>query len=400
MSEAKPAAKTAEPVQTTNGGQTAAATAAPMVKAGQVARQEFGATQIAVSAETAGTALAARERAMVEARFIIAKRFPRDWDDVRQKLLRACERPGFAGSANEKVWGAAWYRKPVGEGVEGFSVRFAEEALRCMGNIDVNNAIVFDDERTRIVNVTVLDFESNNSPTTAVMLDKTVERRFLKKGEEAIRVRTNSKGEPTYLLPATDDDVFSKQQNLCAKARRTGILQLLPGDIQAACRARILEIRQGDIAKDPDKARRDISDGFGKLNVMPSHLKEYLGHDLATATPAELADLRDLWTELKEGKVTWAEVMAEVSDERDGTKAAAAAVPKSGLEDLTDKLKAQAAPPAAAQAQPPPAAQESAPQPPAAATTTPEPTPEPPKGPFGKAVEAERKRTGQRTLEE
>jgi hypothetical protein len=308
---------------------------------GTIARKEFSAQQLEVSGETAGTALAAQARAMVEARFIVAMRRPRDWDDVRTKLLRACERPGFAGSAEEKTWGAAWYRKPVGEGVEGFSIRFAEEAARAMGNIDIQVVPVYDDATRRIITVTVLDLESNLGFPTSIAFEKTVERRFLKKGETALSVRVNSKGQPTYLMPATDDDIAAKQASLASKAIRNGLLRVLPGDIAAQCRARILEIRNGAAAKDPDKARREIADGFAALNVIPSMLKDYLGHELATATPAELTDLRELWHGLKEGKTTWPEVMDEVRAER-GEEGAPKAEPKPGLDGLAEKLKAEA----------------------------------------------------------
>jgi len=308
---------------------------------GMVARTEFGATQIDVSGETAGTALAAQARAIVEARFIMALRRPRDWDDVRSRLLRACERPGFAGHATEKVWGAAWYRKPIGDGVEGFSIRFAEEAIRCMGNIDVQTVPVFEDDHKRLITVTVTDLEANIAFPTSIAIEKTVERRFLRKGEEAMRVRIGSRNEPVYIVPATDDEVFSKAQNLASKAIRNGALRILPGDIQAECRKRILEIRLGDAAKDPDKVRKEVADGFAALNVLPSHLKDYLGHDLGQATPAELADLRELWQSIKAGKTTWAAVMAEEVAER-GEAPPPEPEKKPGLEGVTEKLKAEA----------------------------------------------------------
>lgn len=385
MSDEAP--KTAQPVPPNGGqGQTTAMTAPA---AGQIARRGALGTELESSAETAGAILAAQARAMVEARFVMALRNPRDWDDVRSKIMRAVERPGFAGHATEKVWGAAWYRKPVGEGAEGFSIRFAEEALRCMGNVDVQTITVYDDDDKRIVSVNVTDLESNLSFPTSLIVTKTVERRNLRKGEQALKVRVNSSGQNTYIVEATEDDVFQKQQNLVSKAIRNGALRLLPGDIQAEARKRILEIRHGDIAKDPDGARRKVADGFSALNVTPSMVKEYLGHDLATASPAELGDLRDLWTELKEGKTTWAEVMAEVQDERGAAQAPA---PKaSGLDVLTDKLKAQTTT-ATSETQPP--AQPPPPPPPPA---------EPEKGVFGKAVvEEETKRRGgtQRKLEE
>lgn len=318
---------------------TGTSTAMTAPAAGQMARQDALGDQLSMQAETAGAVLAAQARAMVEARFVMALRRPRDWDDVRSRLLRACERPGFAGHATEKVWGAAWYRKPVGEGVEGFSIRFAEEAVRAMGNTDIQTVTVYDDETKRIVSVIVTDLEGNNSYPTSITLEKTVERRFLKKGEQALRVRVNSTGGATYVVWATDDEVFTKQQNLVSKAIRNGVLRLLPGDIQAECRNRILAIRLGDAATDPDKVRREIADGFGKLNILPSHLKEFLGHELTIATPAELADLRDLWTALKEGKTTWPDALAAQLTDRgeEGDKDKPPA--KTGLDAVTEKLK-------------------------------------------------------------
>lgn len=319
-------------------------------QAGQVARQEFGATELASQAETASAALAAQARAMVEARFVMALRRPRSWDAVRVALLKACERPGFAGSATEKIWGAAWYRKPVGKGVEGFSVRFAEEAVRAMGNVDIQVATVYEDALRRIVSVTVLELESNVAYPASISIEKTVERTYLAKGQEAIKVRMNSKNEPTYLVAATEDEIFAKQNNYVSRAIRNGVIRLVPGDILGACRKRILEIREGDVAKDPDAFRRKIIDGFAKLNVPVAELTQLVGHDIATATPAELADLRDLWEALDEGKLTWADVMSDLRAEsgEDATQSADAP-PKRGLAGLTERLE-QSAPPKAAAA--------------------------------------------------
>lgn len=316
-------------------------TAVVPVQAGQVARQELGSSQLEVRGETATAMMAAQAEALVKARFTVALRNRRDWDDVRARLLRACERPGFAGSATEKAsWGAAWYRKPVGDGVEGFSVRFAEEAARCMGNVDVEPVTVYEDDQKRVLRVSVLDLESNLAYHTSIVVEKTVVRRYLKKGEEALRVMVNSKGETTYLLPATDDEVFSKQQNLVSKATRTGVLRLLPGDIQFECRERILAIRRGEAAKDPDGFRKKVVDGFTKLNILPSALKEYLGHDVASSSPAELTDLRDLWKAIEEGKTTWSEVIEAVRQTDGAEGAGAQAEQKKGLEGVTERVAA------------------------------------------------------------
>lgn len=344
--------------------------------AGQVVRQEFGAQQLEAQAETAGTVLAAQARAMVEARIVLAIRRPRDWNDVRVRLLAACERPGFAGSATEKTWGAAWYRKPVGEGVEGFSIRFAEEAARAMGNLDIQTVAVYEDDAKRILTVVVTDLESNLSYPTSLTVEKTVERKFLPKNTQPIRIRTNAEGKPVYILEATPDDVFTKQQNLVSKAIRNAVLRLLPGDIQAECRDRILKIRQGEAARDPGKVAREIADGFAKLNVTPSNLRELLGHELAQASPAELTDLRELWKAIADGTTTWADVIGELRAERgedpEQPGDPAEEPKKPALASLTDRLRAKKEKqsgeggPTAATATAPPEAQAATDKPPSA----------------------------------
>lgn len=307
-------------------------------QAGGVTRYEGGAHEVERRGDTSAALLSAQSEAMVKARFYIAVNRPRDWDDVRQKLLRACERPGFAGSAHEKVWGAAWFNKPVGEGVEGFSIRFAEEALRSMGNIDVETTPIYEDDQKRVLRVTVLDLESNVSIPTSITVPKRVTRKYLRKGQIALEVRVNSKNETTYVVEASDDEVFQQQQSLASKAIRNGVLRLLPGDIQAECRERILAIRRGEAAKDPDAYRKKVVDGFAKLNILPSDIKALLGGPIDKASPEQLTDLRDLWQAISEGKTTWAAALETATDNR-GEKPAEKKKGKPGIDGLTEKLK-------------------------------------------------------------
>lgn len=312
--------------------------------AGITQRESFNENALERTAETATTAIAAQARALVEARFVMAMRRPRDLDMVRAKLLRACERVGFAGSATEKVWGSAWFSKPLskGDAIEGFSIRFAEEAARALGNIDCTVTPIYDDQERRIVSVVVMDLESNTAFPQSIVFDKTVERKFLKRGQEAKAMRVNSYGDTVYIVEATDDEVLVKQNALVSKAMRNGILRVLPGDIQAECRARILAIREGDAAKDPDKVRREVNDAFATLNVLPAMLKDFLGHDLGTATPSELADLRDLFKSLRDGETDWARVMGEVRASRGEAPSATDEPEAKTLASVTKELKSKA----------------------------------------------------------
>jgi hypothetical protein len=258
--------------------------------------------------------LAARAKAETEARYIIAMKFPRDWNDVRRKMLESIERPGFAGLDRQRGDGSqAWYKKPIGKGVEGFSIRFAEEALRAMGNMDARSTIIWEDDIKRLIQVEVNDLENNISIPTVIVIEKTVERKALKPGEVALSQRVNSYGETVYLRAATEDEILQKQNSAISKAMRNGILRLLPGDIQAECKARILAIRFGDTAKDPKAFVRKVADGFAKHGIKPSDLKKHIGHEIESCSNAELYDLRKIWQAIEDGEITWADVVSESS---------------------------------------------------------------------------------------
>jgi hypothetical protein len=261
------------------------------------AREDFGGQELATLAETASTAAAAQAQAAIQARYIMAMKRPRDWDDVRVRLLKECARPSFAE--------VAIYHKPIGQGVEGPSIRFVETALRCMGNNMPECATVYDDQTKRIVRVTVTDLESNVTYSKDVTIDKTVERSQLRQGQTPIGKRTNAQGRMVYIVAATDDDLLNKEGSLVSKAIRTNGLRLIPGDLVAEAEARIRETLNTRDAADPDAARKKLTDGFATLNVMPSDLKEYLGHDLGTASPAEIVTLRNLFVAIRDGEASW-----------------------------------------------------------------------------------------------
>lgn len=295
-------------------------------------REDFGGTELAHRPETASTAVAAQAKAAIEARYILAMRRPRDMNNTRVLLLRECQRPGFAQSA--------WYRKPIGQGVEGFSVRFAEAAARCMTNVMPEVITVYDDREKRIVRVSVTDLEANVTYTKDVTVSKTVERTTVKGGQEVIGSRQNSQGKTTYLVVANEDELLNKEGSLVSKAMRNLVLRLVPGDILDECEAAIMETRKrGENAQDPDAARKKIVDAFAAQGVMPADLKAYLGQELSSVSPAQLQQLRDIYTAIKAGEATWKDYIAEAK-EREGEKPDDA--PKAGKDALKDRLKKQA----------------------------------------------------------
>jgi hypothetical protein len=271
-------------------------------RGGMKVREEFAAVETEVQAETASTAVAAQARAVVEARYVMALKRPRDWDEVRQRVLRECRRPSFAQVAR--------YRKPIGKGVEGLSIRFVEMALRNMGNVLINTPAIYDDARKRVVEPSVTDLETNTTYLKQIIIEKTVERSKPNSDGTFISVRKNSYGNNVYLVEATEDDLLNKEGALVSKAIRTQGLRVIPGDLQAEAEAVIKKTVIDKAAQDPDAARREVLDGFSLLNIPPPELAKYLGHDLNLATPPEIAELRAVWTALKDGEATWLDALA------------------------------------------------------------------------------------------
>lgn len=305
-----------------------------------VTREDFGGMERLEVVETASVALAAQAKAEVEARYVMALKRPRDIDVFRQQLLKDCKRASFAEIAE--------YSKPIGgKRVTGASIRFIETALRHYGNCIAASAAVYDDASKRIVRVTVTDLETNFTVPMDITIEKTVERSQPRKGgdgqAEFLASRRNSNNSITYLVVATEDDMLNKERALISKAIRTNGERLLPPDIKEEALRLCRTTLRDRATKDPDAERRAIADAFADLNVSVPDLKEYLGHDLDKSSPAEMVDLRQVWTALRDGQTTWAEVMAA---KKSASSAGGPAVSKA--ESVLGKLGTKPTPAAAA----------------------------------------------------
>ena len=260
----------------------------------------------APASENTAISMAAKMKAVVEARYKMAIARPRDLDTVRQNMLKDARRPSFAS--------VAIYHKPIGKGVEGPSIRFVEAAIRNMTNILTETDTVSEDDERRVIRVAVSDLETNTYFSQDVTVTKTVERQKLPAGEKPIRVRTNSKGQQVFIIHGTDDDILNKQNALISKAVRTLGLRLIPGDLVDEALFYVRQTMAKQDAQDPDTAKNRIIDAFSQLGVQVESLKEYLGHDLASIDPNELQTLRALYSAIKDGETTWKAVMDDKAE--------------------------------------------------------------------------------------
>lgn len=272
----------------------------------------MGEVGIARTGDVGSTALAARATAEVQARYVMAMQRPRDVDVFRTRLLRDCQRRGFAEVAR--------YARPVGKEknertgeweekiARGPSIRFIEAALRAYGNVHVQTTVVHEDDDARSLVVTAVDLETNFSVEVPVVVPKKIERRH--PGErEIISARTNSQKKTTYTVRATDDELLVKQAALVSKAFRNAGQRLLPGDVVEEGQEMCVRTVEAAAAADPDAERKRIVDGFVALGVAPDALAEYLGHPVAQCVPAEISDLRIVYATLRDGEARWADVL-------------------------------------------------------------------------------------------
>ncbi len=259
--------------------------------------------------ETASSAIAAQSKAMVESRYIMAMRNPRNMDAVRQELLKECRRPSFANNKS------AYYIKPIGKGVEGLGIRFVEVALRCMKNVLVETTMIFEDSLKEVHRVSVTDLEANITYPLDVRVSKTVERSKPNSDGSYLSVRKNSYGKDSYTVEGTDDDILNKRGALISKAIRTIGLRIIPGDLCDEAEDIIKHIRLDEAAKDPDAERRKIVDAFADIGVTATDLTGYLGHDLGKCSPAQIVTLRGIYGAIRDGEATWQTVIQNQAEQ-------------------------------------------------------------------------------------
>jgi hypothetical protein len=301
----------------------------------EVQKDFSGSTQTLAVVETASTAIAAQSKAMVESRYIMAMRNPRNMDQVRQDLIKECRRPSFANNKS------AYYIKPIGQGVEGLGIRFVEVALRCMKNVLVETTMIFEDADKEVHRVSVTDLEANITYPLDVRVSKTVERSKPLDDGSFISVRKNSYGKPVYTIPGTDDDLLNKRGALISKAVRTVGLRIIPGDLCDEAEEIIKSVRLNAAAADPDAERKRLADAFFEIGVKAGDLTEYLGHTLDTCSPPELVTLRGIYGAIRDGEATWQGVMTNKAEQNnkppaDGNKKL---LPSLSAEEFKNKSK-------------------------------------------------------------
>jgi len=234
---------------------------------------------------------------------MIALRNPRNEDQARDGILRACKRPGFAGMA----------RYDIPNRGRGFTIRFSEEAVRLWGNIKFQRFIISNDAASIVCKVAGWDLQTGTSYSEDVMVLKIVERKK-PQGREVVGQRTNTNGETVYLCVSTEEEMMKDLRSQCARVERNLGLKLIPIDVREDALTEVEKTNKTQTARDPEAAKRALLDSFSAINIRPIALQSFLGHSLDTVTEGELTRLRGIYAAIKSGETTWVEV-ARAEDE-------------------------------------------------------------------------------------
>jgi len=273
----------------------------------------------AVSAREVGAhAAAAAVEGQIKGAMLLARQFPRDEVTATLRMTAATKRPGFAE--------AALYSFPRGgTTVSGPSVNLAREMARCWGNLDHRIEVVSMDADWVHVRGVCWDLETNARVSSDAKFKRLIQRK--------------RSGQTQWVEPDERDlrEMVNRHGAMCV---RNAILQLMPPDVteelQAMCKKTLSKAAAGDIDQDRDAVLRSLAAAFSAHHgVTPPMLEHYLGNALEAITAEQLADLRGVFTAIRDGQATRADYF-EVAKPK-------GAAPTQQATDLEAKLASQPA---------------------------------------------------------
>lgn len=246
-------------------------------------------------------AAAESAKAQIQCAYIMAMQCRRSYFEAEAAIVKACENPLFA----EKVE----YALPrAGTTIKGPTIRLAELIRREWRNIYTTERVMHDDERQMIIQVTAIDLETNSIETAEIIVPKTVERQYLRNGQEPLSERENSRGEKVYTVKATESEIDMTRKALISKALRNAIFRLVPAElVQKAIATARATIKKAD-KTDPKDATRRLIYCFEEQGVTLAEIENYIGHGLEKSTSADVKKLREVYRQLLDGSATWDEL--------------------------------------------------------------------------------------------
>lgn len=244
-------------------------------------------TSTEIAAAEHGTAVALqRTDSEVKSALVMARHFPRNESDARQRLMTALQRHGLAEDATYSY-------DRGGAKITGPSVDLAREAAKLWGNISYGQRIVEKTEDWIHVMGFAMDLETNTR------VEK--EDRFRR------MIQRKRNGATVYVEPdeREERELTSKRGAIC---ERNAILNILPKDLiedaVEAARKTVVAAANKQLAEHPEDVAKKLATAFAALGVTVEMLEKKLGHPLKLLTPDEVVTLKALGKALKDGSTT------------------------------------------------------------------------------------------------
>lgn len=203
--------------------------------------------------------------AEAQGKLVIAKRFPRDEMTAYERLMTACSRIGLA----EK----ALYSYPrAKQTVSGASIRLAEEAARCWGNIDFGIKELSQKDGESEMMAYCWDMETN------VISSQQFVVRHVKDTKDGTKTLTEQR------------DIYENNTNMASRRLRSRILAVLPPDYVEAAIEQCIKTLAGNSKKPLEDSIKELVVLFGNLGVKKDLLDKRLEKSMSTMTFEEYSE--------------------------------------------------------------------------------------------------------------
>jgi hypothetical protein len=257
--------------------------------------------------------------AEVRLAFEMALAYPRNEEEVRGRLMVACNRYTFADKA--------LYKFPRGNSmVIGPSIKLAEEMARAWGHLRWGSSVVADDELTRTVRGWAWDLQANARKEADVIFVKQVQRK--------------QNGQTVWVTPDPRDLLELSNAN-GSRASRNALLSLFPWDLLEDVKAKCLDTLKAEDKKDPEAARKRLVDAFAAIGVGGKELEAFVDRPLKQLAADDISELRLVYKGIVDNETTWADAV-RVKGEESGLQAPEGTRAPRNAREMRDRVRAQA----------------------------------------------------------
>lgn len=243
---------------------------------------------------TNNAAVEQMERAQIDVQIATAKKYPRSIKQVKLEMLSMA-------TMDVETAESCFYNLPRGgKSIPGPSIRLAEIALSCFGNVRVATRIIgsnLSDDPHVVIQAVCHDLEKNS----AISIEK--RRRITKKKSK----------------DKIDEDDINLATNACsAIALRDAIFKIVPGVLIKQAYDAAKQVAIGDASTLVDRRNRAV-ESFAKMGITPDRICTALGIKGVDEINLEhLETLTGLRTAIKEGQTTIDQAFPAVVKESKG----------------------------------------------------------------------------------